>query len=207
MRVPASTESDWFVLALFVVFAGAISLLVGVLAGAVAGFVAFGILVLAALAWEGTHGEKAPTRLAEAERAGHAAAGDRHRILLVATEAPGPAAFEAVRRHDGDAPVLDVLAPVLQSRTHFVTTDIDREKREAHARLDRVLATARELGITASGEVGDPIDPLASLEDELRRYDVDEVVCCTGRKATWLESAMLHRMRDELSVPVRHVVA
>jgi hypothetical protein len=54
----------------------------------------------------------------------------------------------------------------------------------------------------------DPIDPVAGIEDELRRYDVEEVIVATHppQRANWVETTILGRMRHELSVPVTQVV-
>jgi hypothetical protein len=62
--------------------------------------------------------------------------------------------------------------------------------------------------MVATGEVGDPIDPLAGIADELRRYDIDEVIFTTHtpERANWLEAGILERARAELGIPVRHLV-
>jgi hypothetical protein len=97
---------------------------------------------------------------------------------------------------------------VLQSRTHFFTTDIDREREDARRRLATTLAWARERGLEAHGHVGDAIDPLASLADELRSFDVDRLVVTTlpTARAGWVELGMLEHLRDELDLPLTHVV-
>jgi hypothetical protein len=76
--------------------------------------------------------------------------------------------------------------------------------REA-ARIGREAA-AHE--IDATGVVGDPIAPLAAIEDQLRRYDFDEVILATHsqQQSNWLETELLDRAREELTVPIRHVV-
>ena len=101
-----------------------------------------------------------------------------------------------------------MLAPVLQSRTHFVTTDIDRETQHARERLRRLIGWADAHDIAAHGHVGDAIDPIAGLADELRRYDVDEIVLIdhAAAHANWVEITLLAALRDQAQVPVRELV-
>jgi hypothetical protein len=56
--------------------------------------------------------------------------------------------------------------------------------------------------------VGDPIDPLAGVEDELRGGYAHEVIVTThGRSpANWVESELLERLRSELAKPVTQLV-
>jgi hypothetical protein len=85
---------------------------------------------------------------------------------------------------------------------------LNRETEEARHRLRQTLGWASEHGIEATGEVDDPIDPLAGIEDELRRYDIDEVIVTTHtpERANWLETGILEQARAGLGIPVRHFV-
>jgi hypothetical protein len=98
--------------------------------------------------------------------------------------------------------------PALQSRAHFTTTDVDEETERARRRLRDTLETAREHGLSATGPVGDPIDPFAGLEDELRSHRVEEIVVPShpDDSANWVESALLRRIGAELHMPIRHMV-
>jgi GABA permease len=206
MRLPIKSEPDAFRLAYGLAFVVGVSLLVGYLAGAIAGIVLFTAVALGGLALASR--PERPTRLHEAELAGHRA-GAGHRILIVANQAlTGDALRDEILLRSARRPVLEVLAPVLQSRTHFVTTDIDRETEDARRRLRETLAWARAHGFTATGEVGDPVDPLAGLADELRRYDVDEVIIATHRpeRANWVEDALVTALRTQVNAPLTHVV-
>jgi GABA permease len=207
MRLPIKSEPDAFRFVWGLAFVVGVCLLVGYLAGAVAGIALFTAVALGGLAWAIKRGER-PTRLSDAELAGHRA-GAGHRILVVANEAlTGDALRDEILLRRERQPVLDVLAPVLQSRTHFVTTDIDRETEDARRRLRETLAWARAHGFEATGEVGDPVDPLAGLADELRRYDVDEVIIATHppERANWVEGALVTALRTQLNAPLTHVV-
>jgi hypothetical protein len=73
--------------------------------------------------------------------------------------------------------------------------------------LERSLAWAREQGLAARGEVGDPSTTTA-IEDELRDFGADEVIVVTHPRGleTWQERGELDRLQTELNVPIRHVV-
>lgn len=205
MRLPVTSEADAFRLTCGVVLTVGIASLVGWALGSVAGAVVLVVIVAAALIWDIISGERRPLvepSEIEREKAGH-------RVLLVANETViSEKVWDGMRARDGHAPVVEVLAPVLQSRTHFMTTDVDRETEAAHRRLDATLAAARQHGLTADGEVGDPINPLQSLADALRRYEVDEVIVAThdADHRNWLEDQMLERIRAEIPAPLTHVV-
>ena len=210
MRLPFNSEPEAFRFALAFAFVVGVSVLLGYLLGSVAGIALFTLIALAALVWDVRSRAPGTSALGVAEQTGHErGARDRRRILVVANEAlPGNAPPDEIVGQPEPRPALDVIAPVLQSKSHFVTTDIDRETEEARRRLRETLAWASEHGIEATGEVGDPIDPLAGIEDELRRYDIDEVIFTTHppERANWLEAGTLERARAELGIPVRHLV-
>jgi len=209
MRLPFDSEPEAFRLALAFAFVVGVSVLLGYLLGSIAGIALFTLVALAAVVWN-VRREPATSTLGAAELAGHErGARDRRRILVVANEAlPGDAPPDEIVGPRGGRSALDVIAPVLQSKSHFVTTDIDSETEQARRRLRQTLAWASDHGLEATGEVGDPIDPLAGIEDELRRYDIDEVIFTTHtpERANWLEAGILERARAELGIPVRHLV-
>ena len=133
-----------------------------------------------------------------------------HRILVIANDAlAGPELRREIMSRVELWPELLVVAPVLSSRLHFWASDFDRDSRDARARLEATLAWAAAQGFTAQGEVGDPEDPLAAVEDALRWFGADEVIVATHppEQANWLEAGVLARLHDELDVPMTHVVA
>ncbi|MCW3020136.1 MAG: hypothetical protein JWN10_2444 [Solirubrobacterales bacterium] len=219
MRVLVRSESEAFRLLIAAVVLGALSVLLGYLVTPLAGIILF-VLVAAVASLadirdmhnarsalrDAARVGSARERTAEAQRGGE----ERRRMLVIAGEAPlAETSPEAIVGASAPRPVLDVIAPVLQSKTHLVTTDIDRETDAARRRLRRTLAWAAEHGIEADGTVGDSIAPFARVEDELRRHRFDEVVVLTHpqSQASWFETQVLERVREELrSVPVRHVV-
>jgi hypothetical protein len=114
---------------------------------------------------------------------------------------------DELRQRGDSRPELRVVAPVLPSRSHYIASDIDRELGEARTRLDQALAWAAEHGFEATGRVGD-MTPLVAIEDELRSAPVDEVIISThvAARSHWLESGLVERAREELDIPVTHVV-
>jgi hypothetical protein len=208
MRMPVRSEQDAFFLVFLCTAVACASVLLGYLVAPLVGVAVIALAALGALLWELTSDDpRRGSRLHDAEQAGREVAGG-HRILLIANATPiGKAVRDAIVA-SCPHPALEVLAPVLQSRTHFLTTDIDRETEQARIRLSETLAWARSQGLRATGMIGDPIDPLAGIADELRRFDVDEVVIATHplEQANWLEPGMLTSLRNELDVPVRHIV-
>jgi hypothetical protein len=145
--------------------------------------------------------------LRAAHHAPHPHGGPRH--VLVVADAPlggEDLAGEIVRLAGADAR-LDVLAPTLVSRTHYVTTDEDAEAAEARRRLESSLAWARSQGFEARGEVGSD-EPVTAIADELRDFGAEAMLIVTdGSRATrWAEQLELERARAELDIPVARVV-
>jgi hypothetical protein len=209
-RNPVRSETDAFWLAVATVVLAALAVLVGWLARPLIGLLAFLALALVALvAYLRLSDEEPRLSLREAAHGPHPSGplpGGWH-VLVVANESlHGEELRERLRKHADAAVELDVLAPVLSSRTHFTVTDIDRERQLAQQRLQRSLAWARAQGFVARGEVGDPINPTAAIEDELRDFGADEVIVVTSSGVNhWQEQGQLKRLRDELDVPVVHV--
>ena len=50
---------------------------------------------------------------------------------------------------------------------------------------------------------------LGAIEDELRLHGADEVIISTlaPGKSNWLETGIVERLREELEIPVTHLVA
>jgi hypothetical protein len=211
MRTPirSETEANRFVFLSAAVIA--VSVLIGWLVTPLVGVLVFAVAVaVAGIAYVRAGNPDHRPRLREAAHESHphgAGPGTRH-ILVVANEVlAGDALREKLTGVGGERVELDVLAPVLTSHLHSVMSDTDRELADARARLDRSLAWARERGLEARGEVGDP-SATTAIEDELRDFGADEVVVVTHvrERETWQEHGELERLRAELDVPVTHVV-
>jgi hypothetical protein len=209
VRLPFTSEPDAFRFAYGLAFVVGVSVLVGSVVGTAAGVAVFTLIALAALVWDVTAVDPVRRRavLREAEWEGHELGAAERCALVIANDAlTDDAVWAELKRERQSPPAIEVLAPVLQSKTHFVTTDIDREVEDARHRLEATLEAAHTHGLEAHGEVSDPIDPFASIADELRRHDVDEVIVATHREHPgWLEKDMLARMRSQLDVPLKQV--
>jgi GABA permease len=103
---------------------------------------------------------------------------------------------------------IHIVAPILCSRIHYIASDVDKELEEARDRLATTLAWAEAEGLTVTGRVGDANSAFGAIEDELRQHGADEVIISTypRGKSNWLETGIVDRLRDELDIPVTHVV-
>ena len=100
-----------------------------------------------------------------------------------------------------------VVAPALNSRLRTWTSDEDPARAAAQRRLDETVERLNDVGITATGEIGD-VDPLVAVEDEVRTFGPTEIVVSThpeGR-SNWLELGVVSALRERYDVPVTHVV-
>jgi hypothetical protein len=211
MRVPFKTETDAFRIAIASASLAGISVMVGWAVSPAYGAVLFAAGIAAGLTFE-LLGPEADRRLPlrEAAHARHRHGptdGGRHILVVAAERLAGEELREELLVADEATVELDVLAPILSSRSHYWASDYDHESEEARERLEASLAWAAEQGFRAKGEVGDP-DPLAAIEDELRDFGADEVIIAThsGERASWLANRMVDHLRRELDVPVKQII-
>ena len=212
MRNPIRSETDAFYLA----FGGAALIGVSAVVGA-----ATDPLVGVALAVGGAGGavlwevatkdpdRRRPLREAAAQAPAREDTSGRPRVLVVANRTlAGDELRDQMREAGGRGAEFHVVAPILTSRAHYIASDCDKELADARLRLDAALAWAESEGLDARGTVGDPNAALGVIEDQLRLSGADEVIISThppGR-SNWLETGIVERLREELDVPVRHVV-
>jgi len=134
--------------------------------------------------------------------------GDRRRLLVVANETvTGAALREEILHRGGENAEVLVVTPALNSRLRHWTSDEDRARGEAQARLDASVAALAAAGVDAKGHVGSD-DPLQAIEDALRTFRADELIISThppGR-SNWLEKDLLRVARERYSCPIAHVV-
>jgi GABA permease len=200
------SERDAFRLAIGAVIVVAVGVAVGWLTTAWAGIAVGAVLMVGGLLLYETVGRAERRDGLHAAAVGpHPHAGAARRHVLVVANAPLSGAELAAHLRDGDT-VVDVLAPVLTTRTHYAMSDFDHEQDDARQRLLTSLDWARGEGIRARGEVGDP-SPTVALEDELRDVGADEVIVVTrrGEHETWQVREELKRLKAELDVSVTHL--
>jgi hypothetical protein len=211
MRNPVRSETDAFYIAVgSAVIVGA-AIVLGSLVDPLVGVALLAGAVVGAFVWEiSTKDPERRRPLREAAQSGRPSATERARVLVVANRTLGGDELRAeLRRRAGSGAELHIVAPILTSRVHYVASDVDKELNEARERLSTTLEWARGEGVAVTGRVGDPNVALGAIEDELRQYGADEVIISTyppGR-SNWLETGIVERLREELDVPVMHVVA
>jgi hypothetical protein len=211
MRNPVRSETDAFYLAIGGGALIGVSTALGALVDPLVGVAVFVGCLVGALVWEVS--TKDPDRrrpLREAASQGRrGASATRRRVLVVANRTlEGKDLRAELRRRAESGAELHIVAPILASRAHYIASDVDQELEEARARLAAALAWARAEGIDAAGHVGDPNAALGAIEDVLRVFSADEVIISTHPpgKSNWLETGIVERLREELDIPVEHIV-
>jgi hypothetical protein len=205
MHNPLRSEADAF--RWVVVIGGAcgaviaLSLLTEPRYGAVLGAALIGLGV--GLLWRGARGTL--PRKAEIAPGG----GDVHRVLVVANETVGGRALlnEIQNRCKGRRSEIRVVTPAITSQVKHWISDVDEAIEEANRRREQSVAAIEDLGLEARGEVGDS-DPNVAIEDALRTFAADEVIISTHppERSRWLERGVVVRAREEVDLPITHVV-
>jgi hypothetical protein len=133
------------------------------------------------------------------------------RLLAIVTDDPvGAEPLRQLRPVSDDRSgevELRVVVPAVEANAFRHTLgDIDEPKREAEARLGRVLEEFRANGIEAAGEVGDP-DPVQAAQDALLKAPADEIVIFEHEagQARWFEEGLLEKAEAGLEPPFRLV--
>jgi hypothetical protein len=211
MRNPVRSEADAFHIVFASVAVIAAAGVLGAVASPVAGAALLAGAVVGACIWElATTDPDRRRPLREAADEGRIGAPrSRRRVLVVANRTlPGTPLRAELLRRAAEGAELRFVAPILASRVHYIASDIDCELRDARRRLAEALAWARAEGLDASGTVGDPNVALGAIEDELRLFGADEVIVSThpAGRSNWLETGIVTRLRDELDIPVTHLV-
>ncbi len=135
------------------------------------------------------------------------------RLLAIVTDDPlGPESLREIGSNGGGrgAPAeLRLIVPAVEANAFRHTLgDVDEPKRDAEARLGRLLEELRAAGVEAIGEVGDA-DPIQAAKDALLAGpEADEIVIFEHERsqARWFEDGLLERAEAELDPPLRMVV-
>jgi nucleotide-binding universal stress UspA family protein len=206
MQNPFRSEAEAFRFVLLLVGYFAAIVLAKVILGTLAAFLVFVLLTAIGLYYALRTGRQeaappqAPARLG---------AEDERRILVIANETVGGEALrECIReKSEGYRESVLVVTPALNSPLRHWASDDDNARAAASERLERSIARLRDLGVEASGEVGDS-EPLQALEDYARIFGPDEIIISThpeGR-SHWLERGVVDHARERFTVPITHVV-
>jgi hypothetical protein len=211
MRDPVRNEADAFHIAVGCAGLLAASLALGSLVDPLVGVALFVGAVGGVLFWEVATPDpdrRRPLREAASEappRTQTAAAS----VLVVANRTlRGTELRDELHRRAATGAEFHIVAPILCSRIHYIASDVDNELDEARDRLATALAWARAEGLAVTGKIGDPNAALGAIEDELRQHGADELIISTYPRgeSNWLETGIVDRLRDELDIPVTHIV-
>jgi hypothetical protein len=211
MRNPVRSEADAFHIAVGCAVLSAASLVLGSLLGVLVGVALFLGAVVGAVFWELATKDpdrRRPLREAASEAPARPPT-TAPRVLVVANRTlQGEELRTELRRRAADGTEFHIVAPILCSRIHYIASDVDKELDEARERLSSALTWARDEDFAATGKIGDPNAALDAIEDELRQHGADEVIISTypRGKSNWLETGIVDRLRDELEIPVTHVI-
>jgi hypothetical protein len=209
MRFPVHSERDAYRIVIGTVALVAIATLVGALTHPLVGVGLFVAALIGAVIYDVR--VKDPDRLRplrEAEEVGRSGPHpDSPRLLVVANQTLGGQELRSELLARAPKPELRVVAPILVSRAKYVMSDIDTELGLARERLEGMLDWASRQGFVVSGRVCSE-GPLTALEDELRSFGPEEVLISTHtpERSNWLEEGVVERARDELDIPVGHVI-
>ncbi len=134
----------------------------------------------------------------------------KHRVLVVANETVGgEALLEEIRTrcHGRDCEILVVTPALAASRAKHWASDVDEAIELARQRMELSLIEIERLGLKARGEIGDS-DPNVAIEDALGAFSADEIVISTHppHRSRWLEHGVVERARNEIDLPITHVV-
>jgi hypothetical protein len=131
----------------------------------------------------------------------------RRRVLVVSNET-----VQAEILHDtiaayGPGAEVFVVAPALNTRLRHWTSDEDRARRAADARLAGCVSALADAGVDVEGWVGDA-DPLLAIADALAVFRADELLIATHpeERSNWLAHDLVARACARFSLPVVHLV-
>jgi hypothetical protein len=128
-------------------------------------------------------------------------------LALVAEPVSGEALKKAVGSERADAAEVLVVAPALNSRWKFWTSDTDEAIGRADEVQEETVERLNEEGIDAAGDTGES-DPLLAVQDALQTFPADEIVLFThpGGERNWLEEGLVDEAKERFDAPVRHLL-
>jgi hypothetical protein len=207
MHNPLRSEAEMFRLVVIIGIAALPIIILGLAIGPEWGAIALGVEVVLLLGFLWSQSRGSLPHEPEVARSDDAV----HRILVVANETvAGRNLLDELRaRAAGRETAIYVVVPALTtSRLQHLAHDVDEALAAARERLDRSLEAMGRAGLSARGNVGDHHDPNTAIEDALRDFPADELVVSTHppERSRWLEGGVLERARNEIPLPVTHVV-
>jgi hypothetical protein len=128
-------------------------------------------------------------------------------IALVSEPISGGVLKNAVGRDEAEEAEVLVVAPALNSRVKFLTSDSDEAIARAEAVQEETVERLDEEGIDAAGDTGES-DPLLALQDALQTFPADEIVLVTHASGgrNWQEEGVVDEARERFDQPVTQLV-
>ena len=128
-------------------------------------------------------------------------------IALVAEPISGEALKSAVGADTAQESEVLVVAPALNSKFKFLTSDPDDAIARAEQVQEETVERLDEEGIDAAGDTGES-DPLLAIQDALQTYPADEIVLCTHGEGgrNWQEEGFVEQVRERFGMPVKQLV-
>ena len=131
----------------------------------------------------------------------------RRILAVVAEPVSGEALKKAVGGERAEAAEVLVVAPALNSRWRFLTSDSDEAIARAEEVHEETVERMEEEGIDAAGDTGES-DPLLAIQDALQTFDADEIVVFTHSESesNWLEKGLVDQAQERFDTPIRQLV-
>ncbi len=128
-------------------------------------------------------------------------------IALVSEPISGDVLRSAVGRDEAEEAEVLVVAPALNSKAKFLTSDSDEAIARAEQVQEETVERLDEEGIDAAGDTGES-DPLLALQDALQTYPADEIVLCVHSESgrNWQEEGLVEEARERFGKPVKQLV-
>jgi hypothetical protein len=128
-------------------------------------------------------------------------------LALVSEPVSGEALKKAVGRERAETAEVLVVAPALNTRRHFLLSDVDSAIERAEEVQEETVERMEEEGVDAAGDTGES-DPLLAIQDALQTFPADEIVLFThtSGKQNWLEEGLVDEARDRFGRPVEHIL-
>jgi hypothetical protein len=130
------------------------------------------------------------------------------KVLAVVSEpVSGQALKSAIGVEAAEAAEVLVVAPALNRRLHFWTSDTDAAIERAQAVQEETVERMAEEDVDAAGDTGES-DPVVAIHDALQTFPADEIVLFThpDGKRNWLEEGVVDDASGRFEAPVRHVI-
>ena len=128
-------------------------------------------------------------------------------LALVAEPVSADALRSALGKERAEQAEMLVVAPALNTRLRFWTSDPDEAIGRAEEVQEETVERLDAEGIDAAGDTGES-DPLLALHDALQTFPADEIVLFThaGGKRNWLEEGVVEDAHARFDAPVHHLV-